>query len=56
MDEAVHRKTKSGSDYADMNELKNVSRLGGNDYGRTSGTFSIARPPATAGDAWREKF
>jgi flavin reductase (DIM6/NTAB) family NADH-FMN oxidoreductase RutF len=42
---SVHRKTANGSDYVDHDAFKPISRLGGNDYGRVSGVFSMDRPP-----------
>ena len=42
----VARKTASGSDYVDLSALSPISRLGGNDYGRTGGVFSMPRPAA----------
>lgn len=47
---AILRKTPNGSDYVDINDYKPISRLGGNDYGRTSGAFDMPRPPA---DLWK---
>ena len=43
---SVHRKTERGSDYVDHEALKPISRLGGNDYGRVGGAFTMARPPS----------
>ena len=48
---SVHRQTANGSDYVDIDAYKPISRLGANDYGRTAGVFSMARPPATAAGA-----
>jgi flavin reductase (DIM6/NTAB) family NADH-FMN oxidoreductase RutF len=48
---SVHRKTANGSDYVDVAALRPMSRLGGTNWGRTSGTFSIPRPAA---DAWKQ--
>eukprot|EP00450_Noctiluca_scintillans_P014234 CAMPEP_0194484614 /NCGR_PEP_ID=MMETSP0253-20130528/5895_1 /TAXON_ID=2966 /ORGANISM="Noctiluca scintillans" /LENGTH=293 /DNA_ID=CAMNT_0039324453 /DNA_START=44 /DNA_END=925 /DNA_ORIENTATION=- len=47
---AILRKTDSGSDYVDLKDYKPISRLGGNDWARTSGVFTMPRPPA---DLWK---
>jgi len=47
---AILRKTPSGSDYVDIDVYKPISRLGGSDYGRTSGMFEMPRPAA---DLWK---
>ena len=44
---AIMRKTPNGSPYVDLESLQPISRLGANDYGRTTGTFAIPRPPPT---------
>ena len=47
---AILRKTDSGSDHVDLADYKPICRLGGNDYGRTAGVFTMPRPPA---DLWK---
>lgn len=47
---AVLRKTPNGSDIVDLQDYKPISRLGGNDYARTSGVFEIPRPDK---DLWK---
>jgi flavin reductase (DIM6/NTAB) family NADH-FMN oxidoreductase RutF len=44
---AVHRTTPNGSDYIEVGgDYQPISRLGGNDYARVAGQFTIQRPPA----------
>ena len=47
---AILRKSDSGSDSVDLADYKPICRLGGNDYGRTAGVFTMPRPPA---DLWK---
>lgn len=47
---AVLTKTPNGSDVIDIKDYKPISRLGGNDYARTSGFFTMPRPDK---DLWK---
>jgi len=47
---ACLRKTAAGSDFIDLETYKPISRLGGNDYARTSGVFEMPRPDK---DLWK---
>lgn len=44
VNEAVAKKTPSGSTYVDLDGLKPIGRLGGNIYGRSKECFDLARP------------